>query len=184
MCQLEGILRSSAAAVTTRTSLPNGFKHNDAVHAWASIGSASTINCYGYTPHNTATYFSMIPVLRAVPEKPIIVSITGKEREIDDIITSANALAPADAPSALEVNLSCPNIPGKPAVSAFCSFVPLDRQTDNIAWMSLWSDLVRFRANAELPCCDQLGARPDPRGRETHAVLLGHSVRGGSERCE
>jgi hypothetical protein len=37
-------------AVTVRTSLVDGFPHDDAVHVWRPVGRASTVNCLGYAP--------------------------------------------------------------------------------------------------------------------------------------
>ena len=57
--QLQALARSSAGAVTFRTSLVNGFAHDDTAHAWAPVGASSSINCYGYSPHSTAEYLAM-----------------------------------------------------------------------------------------------------------------------------
>ena len=62
-----------------------------------------------------------IPSLRAIaPSKPLIMSVTGSAAEVATIVSHVNSLPTAAAPAALEVNLSCPNIPGKPAVRRQC----------------------------------------------------------------
>lgn len=110
----------STGAVTFRTSLMGGFPHSNVLHKWAHVDpAASTINCLGYSPHLFTDYVSMIPDVRRVggKDKPLILSVTGSQEEVATMITTACKL-PADLkPSAFEVNLSCPNIPGAPAIA-------------------------------------------------------------------
>ncbi|KAF9640023.1 hypothetical protein BFW01_g11829 [Lasiodiplodia theobromae] len=77
-------------AITTRTSLLNGYPHDDAV--------------------NQYTFFS--PTTQS---PPIIVSVTGAPEEVAQCYRRICARArEVCMPLAMELNLSCPNIPGKP----------------------------------------------------------------------
>lgn len=137
-------------AVTSRTSLLEGFNHDPAIHQHiffptgsssvspaapksdASAGekfipdtaSTSSLNTYGYSPHTLSEYLGMINEIvgqrhlgsATVYKKPFILSVTGTP---DEIALSYALLANAaemdeDLRLAMEVNLSCPNIDGKP----------------------------------------------------------------------
>ncbi|RUS14901.1 hypothetical protein BC937DRAFT_93175 [Endogone sp. FLAS-F59071] len=113
-------------AVTTRTSLIDGFPHNDNIHKWASY-SGGTINCLGYSPHTLDEYLEWIEQLLSQEEfnKPIFVSITGTAPEVGECIDRIRARQFAIRDRgissyrnvAIEVNLSCPNIAHKPPPS-------------------------------------------------------------------
>lgn len=129
----------STGAITTRTSLVNGYPHDDAVNTFLfydpSDSSSATardppafrpsddtlvgsLNCFGLSPHPLSSYLEFIRRLaRESPsDKLIVVSVTGETPE-----TNADAVSQVIAFSkevplrlAVEINLSCPNVPGRP----------------------------------------------------------------------
>jgi len=131
-------------AVTTRTATLHGFSEDGShAHAFLH-GSISSINSYGYSPHPLSQYLAWVRILLTTPtaagtkpKKPIIISITASTppvlaQLVDEIqslraelrdghLSSRPADVDADAsapdPSgliAVEINTSCPNIPGTP----------------------------------------------------------------------
>ena len=129
-------------AVSIRTSLLNGFEHDDAIHQHTffsahdhSIKSNSvkdggvpseydgSLNTLGYSPILLTDYLSIIkivlgdsrlPLDRSL-KKPFIVSVTGSAeavRECYQKIQEAQSMM--SNPLCMEINLSCPNIPDKP----------------------------------------------------------------------
>ena len=144
-------------AVTTRTSLLEGFAHNPDTHqhTFFTSGSSSTgpasleplsqvsrpdteplkprplettgissLNTYGYSPHTLSEYLGYINEIvgqrhlgtSTVYKKPFIISVTGSPEELAmsyALIASA-AEMDEDLDLSMEVNLSCPNIGGKP----------------------------------------------------------------------
>ncbi|KAJ9668665.1 dihydroorotate dehydrogenase [Coniosporium apollinis] len=130
-------------AVTIRTSLLHGFPHDDAVHQYtffnpsthhstpesssAPSTSKGSLNTLGYSPIPLSGYLSMVSALSAeaaqqhrttnppANPKPIILSITGTVSEVVEChrLIHAHQLQ-TPIPLAIELNLSCPNIPGKP----------------------------------------------------------------------
>jgi dihydroorotate dehydrogenase (fumarate) len=116
----------STGAVTTRTSLIHGFDHNPEEHQYAffdaaQAGSAqnSSINSLGYSPLTLRTYLGFIKTISdeqpSWSHKGFIVSVTGTPEEIATsykrIALAANGV---QFPLAMEINLSCPNIPDMP----------------------------------------------------------------------
>jgi dihydroorotate dehydrogenase (fumarate) len=116
----------STGAVTTRTSLINGFDHDPAKHQYAFFDSAqaglaqnASLNSLGYSPLTLETYLSFIKAISdeqpARCSKGFIVSVTGTP---EDIAASYKLIASAatqlNFPLAMEINLSCPNIPNRP----------------------------------------------------------------------
>ncbi|EON61341.1 hypothetical protein W97_00554 [Coniosporium apollinis CBS 100218] len=124
-------------AVTTRTSLLHGFPHDDTVHQYtffnpsthhstlsspsAPSTSTGSLNTLGYSPIPLSGYLAMITnlststsVQRTTP-KPIILSITGTVSEVVECHRRVHDhQTQTPIPLAIELNLSCPNIPGKP----------------------------------------------------------------------
>lgn len=122
-------------AVTTRTSLLGGFPHDPSKHQFTLFDAAThksqqtlskltghenaSLNTLGYSPLTIYEYITLIKSIAtgpsARPDKGFIVSVTGTP---DDVVGCYALLAEAalHVPFALamEVNLSCPNIPGKP----------------------------------------------------------------------
>jgi dihydroorotate dehydrogenase (fumarate) len=119
---------SSTGAVTTRTSLLGGFSHDPEKHQYAFFSPAgsgpglalnASVNSLGYSPLPLQTYLSFIQTisdeLPAPSSKGFIVSVTGSPEEVVRCYERvAGAAAHVRFPLAMEVNLSCPNIPGRP----------------------------------------------------------------------
>ncbi|MCJ1403561.1 dihydroorotate dehydrogenase [Xylographa trunciseda] len=141
--ELEALYRCPATgAVTIRTSLLNGFAHDDKIHQYcffdtdsmsyddkSSTNSAtmnsnetSSLNTLGYSPKSLEKYIEMIQRIekRALRDgvhkaKPIIFSTTGTAAEI----VKCGQLLQSTADEGhstwmMEINLSCPNIVDKP----------------------------------------------------------------------
>ncbi|KAF6834631.1 Dihydroorotate dehydrogenase (fumarate) [Colletotrichum musicola] len=125
-------------ALTTRTSLVNGFPHDDAAHQYTFFSPATalpsssvpntashktapeglgsedvaSLNNLGYSPFPLDTYLDFISRLPDTPRKKlVIVSVTGSPSEVAEAYARvARFSATTDRPLALEINLSCPNI--------------------------------------------------------------------------
>lgn len=118
---------SATGAFTTRTACPN-FEHDDAKHQWRAWkatttpgeGDANTINCLGYSCHDFDYYGTAIQtVQKTIPEnKPAFYSISGYAQEIADMLKAAGTRFQDSSTQVLmEINLSCPNIAGKPPIA-------------------------------------------------------------------
>ncbi|KAF1946101.1 FMN-linked oxidoreductase [Clathrospora elynae] len=129
-------------AVTTRTSLLDGFPHDPTHHQFAFYNPTSlsaspqnedqagtpdqtgSLNTLGYSPIPLKGYLGFIKqisdTLHKLPKgrqhfKPFIISVTGSVAEVVQcyrLITAHQHTVKMVL--AMEVNLSCPNIPGKP----------------------------------------------------------------------
>jgi len=130
-------------AVTTRTSMLNGFPHNDAIHQFAFFNPAThkasipnppssskddsgSLNTLGYSPLSLNDYLNFIKEISdGLPDsslspsppsfKPFIISVTGTVEEVREcyrLITKHARLVRMTL--AMEINLSCPNIPNHP----------------------------------------------------------------------
>ena len=128
------------SAVTIRTSLLKGFTHDEVIHQYRFLDSAtmkplkeedirssqkhnvenvSSINTLGYSPITLHEYIDIIKHMeidrcQSVLHQPkeVIFSVTGSAHEVG---LSYVALLESGIPNiSMEVNLSCPNIPGKP----------------------------------------------------------------------
>ena len=112
---LEALNASSAGAVATRTACP-GFVHDEATMKWKSPDGANTINCLGYSPMPFEYYHDCLKA-GTVTTKPAWFSISGYAAQCAEMIERAAALAPSlPGGLAVEINLSCPNIAGKPPI--------------------------------------------------------------------
>jgi len=140
--QLQELYDSSyTGAVTTRTSLVNGFPHDSNVHQFAFYDPATlsasapnkdqagtqdtraSLNTLGYSPVPLNEYLGFIKQIsdglgdipRTAHHKPFIISVTGSVKEVVEcyklIVSHQRSVRMV---LAMEVNLSCPNIPGKP----------------------------------------------------------------------
>jgi dihydroorotate dehydrogenase (fumarate) len=126
-------------AVTTRTNTIAGFAHNDEVHQYCffdahlmtcvqKVGycekSSSSLNTLGYSPQPLQeTIKSVETVVKETAEgksgKAFILSVTGTPEELQTcygMISLLQNVIP-QTPLYMEVNLSCPNISGKPPPS-------------------------------------------------------------------
>ena len=119
-------------AVTTRTSMLSGFKHDPAVNQHTfydartnaamherSPNSNSSLNTLGYSPFPLDEYLKMIEStvqeVRGPSRKPFIVSVTGTIADMAPCLQEISRhSAKTSIPLLMEVNLSCPNIPGQP----------------------------------------------------------------------
>ncbi|KAI0813347.1 hypothetical protein GGR55DRAFT_687636 [Xylaria sp. FL0064] len=132
--QLRELYRcASTGAVTTRTALlGDGFPHDEALHRFAFfevgrhlvVGDANaSLNTLGYSPIPLDGYLGFIRQIdreengggEVRKRKPFIVSVTGTPDEVAECYRRiARTAREVKAGLAMEVNLSCPNIPGKP----------------------------------------------------------------------
>lgn len=133
----------STGAVTTRTSLLlRGFEQDDTIHQYtffspndhasdatnveqgtSTPSCSGSLNTLGYSPIVLATYLTMCTSVikdSRLPEdvrvqKPFIISVTGSS---EDVVACYRLIQDTQAtisnPLGMEVNLSCPNIPGQP----------------------------------------------------------------------
>lgn len=122
-------------AVTTRTSLISGFPHDPSTHQFTLFDAANhvseqdrtkltghenaSLNTMGYSPYILEDYLAFIGEISKTPsarsEKGFIISVTGTPEEVIkcyNLIAAEQAQVPF--PLAMEINLSCPNIPNKP----------------------------------------------------------------------
>jgi len=94
-------------------------------HQNASTAGLSTLNTLGYSPIPLIQYVQMVkeiedtvhggyPPTNALPYKPVMFSIAGSVCTIVNCYKIMAAYHAKEKPWMLEVNLSCPNIAGKP----------------------------------------------------------------------
>ncbi|KAI9890704.1 MAG: dihydroorotate dehydrogenase [Vezdaea aestivalis] len=125
---------SNVGAITTRTVCLEPFPHDDRLHQYAffhpdfdpvvrredenasvSASGISSLNSLAYSP---IAFGNMIDIIEAWEEryKPIIVSVTGSPEEVNQMLDGLEGLAlkQATAKIFMEINLSCPNVPGNP----------------------------------------------------------------------
>ncbi|KAF7306468.1 DHO-dh domain-containing protein [Mycena indigotica] len=104
-------------AVITRTATLQGFTE-DATHTAAFASqSLSSINSYGYSPHELAQYLLWIDTIlsSAKTKKPFIISTTASDPKSMELAVSAIQSLRAKHPQVgIEFNTSCPNIQGSP----------------------------------------------------------------------
>lgn len=99
-------------------------------------GEAASLNNLGYSPLTLHEYLGILKGLsRELPathHKTVIISVTGTPDDIATCYAAITAQIPEIAyPLAMEVNLSCPNIPGRPppayeadALAAYLAALP------------------------------------------------------------
>ncbi|XXH03483.1 hypothetical protein Hte_009888 [Hypoxylon texense] len=134
----------STGAVTTRTSLLGGFAHDPDVHQYtffnpsthaapagpvsstplsAGPGDNASLNNMGYSPVPLDAYLGFIREIAGSPPaaaaerkgKLFIVSVTGSPADVAECYVRVARLGnTTQIPLAVEINLSCPNIPGAP----------------------------------------------------------------------
>jgi dihydroorotate dehydrogenase (fumarate) len=108
--ELEGLGRSRAGAIVTKSMTVESRQGNPAPRYHAFPGGS--INSMGLPNLGYRAYAELIPRLKSFG-KPVIASVAGLCE--DDFHTIA-ATINASKPDLIEVNLSCPNIPGKPQI--------------------------------------------------------------------
>ncbi|KAF2667691.1 FMN-linked oxidoreductase [Microthyrium microscopicum] len=120
-------------AITVRTSTLAGFAHDDSIHQYGlfdpsfsnsnkSKAVSASLNTLGYSPIPLSQTLETIKqiILESTDrddkkQKPVIVSITGATDEIIQSINLIDGLQKEiKATLLVEINLSCPNIGGKP----------------------------------------------------------------------
>lgn len=129
-------------AVTTRTSMLEPYPHDWAKNQYVLFDSTAqktasvntqdatpektaSLNTIGLSPNNLAKTISWVKTisdeLTQPSNKPFIISVFGSPEEVGECYEQIVALqADVKMPLAMEVNISCPNIPGKvsPAYAA------------------------------------------------------------------
>ncbi len=108
--ELEALGRSRAGAIVTKSMTLESRQGNPEPRYVGFPGGS--INSMGLPNLGYRAYAELIPELKQFG-KPVIASVAGLCE--DDFITIAEAIN-ASAPDLIEVNLSCPNIPGKPQI--------------------------------------------------------------------
>lgn len=127
--------------VTTRTSLISGFAHDPARHQFTLFDlvthqseqdrtnlkghESASLNTLGYSPHTLETYLGFIGQIAklpsARPDKGFVISVTGSPEEVAQCYSLvAHRQKQVPFPLAMEINLSCPNIPDKPPPAYNC----------------------------------------------------------------
>ena len=108
--ELEALGESHAGAIVTKSMTPQPREGNPGPRYHSFPGGS--INSMGLPNLGYPAYAKLIPELRRFG-KPIVASIAGLNPQ--DFIEAAKAIELAK-PDLVEVNLSCPNIPGKPQI--------------------------------------------------------------------
>jgi dihydroorotate dehydrogenase (fumarate) len=177
----------STGAITTRTALLEGFAHDDAIHQYtffdaqmnpnsgqkANGNATGSLNTLGYSPFPLSSYLSMVHQLdqkysqQVTPHpKPIILSVTGSPSEVRRChALIAETQRDVSIPLLMEINLSCPNIAGKPppAYSAASlktylddlqdiSAIPIGLKTPPYTYSEQFDSLVGALRNSAKTC--------------------------------
>jgi dihydroorotate dehydrogenase (fumarate) len=108
--ELEALGRSRAGAIVTKSMTLEARTGNPEPRYHPFAGGS--INSMGLPNLGYQAYAELIPALKTFG-KPVVASVAGLCE--DDFPTIARAISRA-GPDLLEVNLSCPNIPGKPQI--------------------------------------------------------------------
>ena len=109
--ELFALGRSRAGAIVTKSMTVESRTGNPEPRYYAFPGGS--INSMGLPNLGYRAYAELIPDLKRFG-KPVIASIAGLCE--DDFLTMAGVINQA-GPDLIEVNLSCPNIPGKPQIA-------------------------------------------------------------------
>ncbi|HYM37983.1 MAG TPA: dihydroorotate oxidase [Nitrospiraceae bacterium] len=108
--ELEALGRSHTGAIVTKSMTLEPRQGNPEPRYHGFPGGS--INSMGLPNLGYRAYAELIPKLKQFG-KPVVASVAGLCE--DDFITIATVIN-ASAPDLIEVNLSCPNIPGKPQI--------------------------------------------------------------------
>ena len=112
--ELEQLGQSRSGAIVTKSMTPLERSGNLEPRYVAFAGGS--INSMGLPNLGYPAYAKLIPELRQY-EKPIVASIAGLQPA--DFLEAVKAINEAQ-PDLMEINLSCPNIPGKPQIGYDC----------------------------------------------------------------
>ena len=108
--ELEALGHSGSGAIVTKSMTVEFRKGNPEPRYYPFDGGS--INSMGLPNLGYQAYAELIPALKAF-KKPVIASVAGLAE--DDFPEIARTISKA-GPDLIEVNLSCPNIPGKPQI--------------------------------------------------------------------
>lgn len=108
--ELEALGRSRAGAIVTKSMTLEPRQGNPEPRYYGF--PSGSINSMGLPNLGYRAYAQIIPDLRRFP-KPVIASVAGFGEE--DFVTIATLITES-RPDLIEVNLSCPNIPGEPQI--------------------------------------------------------------------
>ena len=108
--ELEQLGESHAGAIVTKSMTPQERSGNPEPRYVSFEGGS--INSMGLPNLGYPAYAKLIPDLRRY-KKPIVASIAGLQPA--DFLEAVKAINEAN-PDLMEINLSCPNIPGKPQI--------------------------------------------------------------------
>src|SRR5437660_1367375 len=108
--ELEALGRSRSGAIVTKSMTLEARTGNPEPRYYPFAGGS--INSMGLPNLGYRAYAELIPALKAF-RKPVIASVAGLCE--DDFPEIARTIARA-GPDLIEVNLSCPNLPGKPQI--------------------------------------------------------------------
>jgi dihydroorotate dehydrogenase (fumarate) len=108
--ELEALGRSCAGAIVTKSMTLEPRQGNPEPRYYRCPGGS--INSMGLPNLGYRAYAELIPSLRRFG-KPVIASVAGLCE--DDFVTIAEVITKS-GPDLIELNLSCPNIPGKPQI--------------------------------------------------------------------
>ncbi len=109
--ELEALGESNTGAIVTKSMTPQPRDGNPGPRYRSFPGGS--INSMGLPNLGYPAYAKLIPELRRF-EKPIVASIAGLNPQ--DFLEAAKAIELAK-PDLVEVNLSCPNLPGEPQIA-------------------------------------------------------------------
>jgi dihydroorotate dehydrogenase (fumarate) len=108
--ELEALGTSGAGAIVTKSMTIESRQGNPGPRYYGFLGGS--INSMGLPNLGYRAYVELIPRLKRFG-KPVIASVAGLgEEDFPTIAEAVNAVRP----DLIEVNLSCPNIPGKPQI--------------------------------------------------------------------
>ncbi|MDF0668871.1 MAG: dihydroorotate oxidase [Nitrospira sp.] len=108
--ELEALGKSRAGAIVTKSMTMESRQGNPTPRYYGFPGGS--INSMGLPNLGYRAYAELIPHLKRFG-KPVIASVAGlREEDFPTIAETINAVQP----DLIEVNLSCPNIPGKPQI--------------------------------------------------------------------
>lgn len=108
--ELHALGRSRAGAIVTKSMTVEARQGNPEPRYYGF--PSGSINSMGLPNLGYRVYAELIPTLRR-HGKPVVASVAGLCE--DDFVTIARVIN-ASGPDLVEVNLSCPNIPGKPQI--------------------------------------------------------------------
>jgi dihydroorotate dehydrogenase (fumarate) len=112
--ELEGLGRSRSGAIVTKSMTLEPRQGNPEPRYFGFPGGS--INSMGLPNLGYRAYAQLIPALKTFG-KPVIASVAGFTEE--DFVTIARTINQSQ-PDLIEVNLSCPNIPGEPQIGYDC----------------------------------------------------------------